>query len=69
MPYTTDNDAVKKLTWDDNPEGTSTAVITDGVLTELKIYNGDGLTLVLTTDIALLEHIKQVITDIQSELV
>lgn len=68
MPYTVDNDSVKNLVWDSNPEGSSEATIIDGVLTELKIYNGDGLSLVLTTNAALLAHIKQVITDIETEI-
>ena len=68
MAYTVDNDSVKNLVWDSNPEGTSEATIIDGVLTELKIYNGDGLSLVLTTNAALLAHIKQVITDIENEI-
>lgn len=69
MAYTTDTDTKTTITWDDNPYGGETvAVIIDGVVDSLVVQDANFVSAIYSKDIVYLEHLRDTITDLITEL-
>lgn len=69
MGYTISADSKKTLTWDDNPSGeNSYAVISNGSIESLSVPGVGGASVVYTTDVDMLTHLKTVIEQLLGEL-
>lgn len=70
MAYTSNLNQTKTITWPNNPYSAdgSVAVITNNELTSFTVTNAQGVNIIYTVDVALLQHLFEIIPELLNEI-